>query len=125
MFDAAFTKPCDYSWPFDHKESVSRFTRTKIEKVDTERALLGFFLAKLFKLDPDLLVGHDIAGFDLEVLMHRILVNKIPNWSRIGRLRRANPPQSGKVSSIKFLSFMYDHDGRITQCHQRLGSYAA
>lgn len=92
----AFTKPCDMPWPINHKEAVSGFTRTKIEKVDTERALLGFFLAKLFKIDPDLLVGHDISGFDLEVLMHRIFVNKIPNWSRMGRLRRANPSQTGK-----------------------------
>ncbi|XP_052126861.1 DNA polymerase alpha catalytic subunit isoform X1 [Frankliniella occidentalis] len=89
----AFTKPCDMAWPLDHKDAASRFTATKFEKVDSERALLGFFLAKFFKLDPDLLVGHDISGFDLEVLMHRIFVNKIPNWSRMGRLRRANPPQ--------------------------------
>lgn len=92
----AFTKPCDIPWPLDHKEEASRYTATKVEKVDTERALLGFFLAKFFKIDPDLLVGHDIAGFDLEVLMHRIFVNKIPNWSRIGRLRRANPSQNTK-----------------------------
>lgn len=93
----AFTKPCDMPWPLDHRDAASRFSATKIEKVDTERALLGFFLAKLFKIDPDLLVGHDISGFDLEVLMHRIFVNKVPNWSRMGRLKRANPPQS-KVS---------------------------
>ncbi|XP_034238111.1 DNA polymerase alpha catalytic subunit [Thrips palmi] len=89
----AFTKPCDMPWPLDHREAATRFSGTKTEKVDTERALLGFFLAKLFKLDPDLLVGHDISGFDLEVLMHRIFVNKVPNWSRMGRLKRANPPQ--------------------------------
>ena len=90
------TKPCDMPWPLDHRDAAARFTATKVEKADSERALLGFFLAKLFKLDPDLLVGHDISGFDLEVLMHRIFVNKVPNWSRMGRLRRSNPPQNVK-----------------------------
>jgi DNA polymerase alpha subunit A len=64
--------------------------------MDTERALLGFFLAKLYKLDPDLIVGHDLYGYWLELLVHRMNVNKIPQWSRLGRLRRANV-QSGKV----------------------------
>ena len=64
--------------------------------MDTERALLGFFLAKLYKLDPDLIVGHDSYGYGLELLVHRMNVNKIPQWSRLGRLRRTNV-QSGKV----------------------------
>lgn len=64
--------------------------------MDTERALLGFFLAKLYKLDPDLIVGHDLYGYGQELLVHRMRVNKIPQWSRLGRLRRANL-QSGKV----------------------------
>lgn len=94
-------------WPLDHRDAAARFTATKVEKHDTERALLGFFLAKLFKLDPDLLVGHDISGFDLEVLMHRIFVNKVPNWSRLGRLRRANPPQNQKVRKRHFKIFYF------------------
>jgi DNA polymerase alpha subunit A len=48
--------------------------------MDSERALLGFLLAKIGKLDPDVIIGHDIAGFDLDVLLHRMVVNKIPHW---------------------------------------------
>ena len=39
------------------------------------------------------LQGHDIFGFDLEVLLHRVGHNKIPHWSRLGRLKRANMPK--------------------------------
>ena len=42
-----------------------------------------------------LLQGHDILGFDLEVLLQRINVCKVPFWSKIGRLRRANMPKLG------------------------------
>uniref|UniRef100_A0A8C4HTT0 DNA polymerase n=1 Tax=Dicentrarchus labrax TaxID=13489 RepID=A0A8C4HTT0_DICLA len=60
-----------------------------------ERTLLGFFLAKMHKIDPDVLVGHDIFGFDLEVILQRINVCKVPHWSKMGRLRRANMPKLG------------------------------
>jgi DNA polymerase alpha subunit A len=93
---AAFTRPTDMAWPFDFTATSAHYSSTKLEKMDTERALLGFFLAKLYKLDPDLIVGHDLYGYGLELLVHRMYVNKIPQWSRVGRLRRANM-QSGKV----------------------------
>uniref|UniRef100_A0A8C5C1N9 DNA polymerase n=1 Tax=Gadus morhua TaxID=8049 RepID=A0A8C5C1N9_GADMO len=67
----------------------------KVEIAATERTLLGFFLAKMHKIDPDVLVGHDIFGFDLEVLLQRINYCKVPHWSKIGRLRRANMPKLG------------------------------
>uniref|UniRef100_A0A8C4VQ60 DNA polymerase n=1 Tax=Gopherus evgoodei TaxID=1825980 RepID=A0A8C4VQ60_9SAUR len=61
----------------------------------TERTLLGFFLAKIHKIDPDIIVGHNIYGFDLEVLLQRINVSKVPHWSKIGRLRRSIMPKLG------------------------------
>ncbi|CAB1340897.1 unnamed protein product, partial [Coregonus sp. 'balchen'] len=39
--------------------------------------------------------GHDIFGFDLEVLLQRITVCKVPHWSKIGRLKRSNMPKLG------------------------------
>ena len=32
-------------------------------------------------------------AFDLEVMLHRIEQNKVPHWSRIGRLKRATMPK--------------------------------
>ncbi|WAR28490.1 DPOLA-like protein [Mya arenaria] len=37
--------------------------------------------------------GHDIYGYDLDILLHRINSNKIPHWSKIGRLKRTVMPK--------------------------------
>lgn len=46
------------------------------------------------------LQGHDIFGFDLEVILQRISVCKVPHWSKVGRLRRANMPKLGVRAAI-------------------------
>ncbi|CAM6094458.1 unnamed protein product [Calypogeia fissa] len=38
----------------------------------SERALLSCLMVKLYQLDPDILVRHNISGFDLHVLLHRL-----------------------------------------------------
>ncbi|XP_053344293.1 DNA polymerase alpha catalytic subunit isoform X2 [Clarias gariepinus] len=88
------SKPTDCIYPYDFKDAIKK-KNGNVEIAATERTLLGFFLAKLHKIDPDVLVGHDILGFDLEVLLQRINVCKVPFWSKIGRLRRANMPKLG------------------------------
>ncbi|TSK98505.1 DNA polymerase alpha catalytic subunit [Bagarius yarrelli] len=88
------SKPTDCIFPYDFKDAVKKKNGI-VEIAATERTLLGFFLAKLHKIDPDVLVGHDILGFDLEVLLQRINTCKVPFWSKIGRLRRANMPKLG------------------------------
>lgn len=54
----------------------------------SERALVNYFLTKLQSLDPDVLVGHNFIGFDLDVLLHRMDRLNISNWSILGRLKR-------------------------------------
>ncbi|XP_039983546.1 DNA polymerase alpha catalytic subunit isoform X2 [Xiphias gladius] len=93
------SKPADCIFPYDFKEAV-RKKNGKVEIASTERTLLGFFLAKMHKIDPDVLVGHDIFGFDLEVLLQRINVCRVPHWSKTGRLRRANMPKLGGRGSF-------------------------
>ncbi|XP_022101936.1 DNA polymerase alpha catalytic subunit-like [Acanthaster planci] len=88
----AISKPSDCIFPYDLKDTIKK-QKSKVEIMPTERALLGYFLAKIHKIDPDVIVGHDIFGFDLDVLLHRITANKVPHWSRIGRLKRANMPK--------------------------------
>uniref|UniRef100_A0A8C2JH89 DNA polymerase n=1 Tax=Cyprinus carpio TaxID=7962 RepID=A0A8C2JH89_CYPCA len=84
----------------DNTFNIKSKTNGIVEIAGTERALLGFFLAKMHKIDPDVLVGHDIFGFDLEVLLQRISVCKVPHWSKIGRLRRVNMPKLGGRSGF-------------------------
>ncbi|MCO5579179.1 hypothetical protein L7F22_033032 [Adiantum nelumboides] len=54
----------------------------------SERALLNHLLIKLHQLDPDVLVGHNISGFDLDA-------SKVQSniWSKIGRLKRSSMPK--------------------------------
>ncbi|OXB62902.1 hypothetical protein ASZ78_001024 [Callipepla squamata] len=92
--EATVSKPNDCIFPYDFKEAIKK-KNAKIEIAATERTLLGFFLAKIHKIDPDVVVGHNIYGFDLEVLLQRINVCKVPHWSKIGRLRRSNMPKLG------------------------------
>lgn len=54
-----------------------------------ERALLGRLLARIHQLDPDLIIGHDLWGNQLDLLVHRMNAHKVPHWHRIGRLRRS------------------------------------
>lgn len=87
------TKPVDEAWPYDWaKQSHTAASITKVEKASSERELLSLFLLKVQKLDPDVIIGHDVSSFDLEVLIHRMVQNKIAHWSRLGRLRRSNQP---------------------------------
>ncbi|XP_022947955.1 DNA polymerase alpha catalytic subunit [Cucurbita moschata] len=67
-----------------------------------ERALLNRLMIELFKLDSDVLVGHNISGFDLDVLLHRAQFCRVPScmWSKIGRLKRSVMPKLGKGGGI-------------------------
>uniref|UniRef100_A0A8C4VNI1 DNA polymerase n=1 Tax=Gopherus evgoodei TaxID=1825980 RepID=A0A8C4VNI1_9SAUR len=88
------SKPNDCIFPYDFSEII-KSKNSNVEIAATERTLLGFFLAKIHKIDPDIIVGHNIYGFDLEVLLQRINVSKVPHWSKIGRLRRSIMPKLG------------------------------
>ncbi|PIM98417.1 DNA polymerase alpha, catalytic subunit [Handroanthus impetiginosus] len=68
----------------------------------SERALLNRLMIELHKLDSDVLVGHNISGFDLDVLLHRVQACKVPSsmWSKIGRLKRSTMPKLNKGSSV-------------------------
>lgn len=57
-----------------------------VEVVPNEPALLNNFLTKLLKLDPDVIIGHDVMGFGLDVLLSRMNNRKSREWSRLGRL---------------------------------------
>ncbi|KAM6143676.1 DNA polymerase alpha catalytic subunit isoform 1-T1 [Erethizon dorsatum] len=93
------SKPKDCIFPCAFKEVIKK-KKVKAEVAETERTLLCFFLAKVHKLDPDIIVGHNIYGFELEVLLQRINVCKVPHWSKIGRLKRSNMPKLGSRSGF-------------------------
>ncbi|CAA7030946.1 unnamed protein product [Microthlaspi erraticum] len=62
---------------------------------NSERALLNRLFLELYKLDSDVLVGHNISGLDLDVLLQRAQACKVLSsmWSKIGRLKRSFMPK--------------------------------
>ncbi|KAJ1447546.1 DNA polymerase family B-domain-containing protein [Pelagophyceae sp. CCMP2097] len=69
-----------------------------------EKALLSTFLSRLHADDPDVLVGHNMSGFTLDMLLCRTLDLKLgpTMWSKLGRLRRSKPPHNWKGQSGRF-----------------------
>ena len=75
------------------EEVIKREGRGVVTIENSERAILSLTLAKIQKLDPDIIIGHNSFGFDLDVLSSRLTFHKIAGWHRLGRLRR--PKLSG------------------------------
>ncbi|GBP39586.1 DNA polymerase alpha catalytic subunit [Eumeta japonica] len=94
---------CNELWPIDLKQSLAQFKATKLTKCDTERELLSCFMAQLWKVDPDLVVGHDLQGYQQDLLIGNVLDLNIPNWSRLGRLKRSTAPLKKFAAKDAFL----------------------
>lgn len=58
----------------------------------SERALLCYLIARLHSLDADVLVGHNVAAFDLDILLHRLQHHKVTTlavivtWPNVGSI---------------------------------------
>ncbi|KAF7851792.1 hypothetical protein BT93_L2647 [Corymbia citriodora subsp. variegata] len=94
IFPMGFTKEAD--------EKNSKAGAKIIGYESSERALLNCLMTELHKLDSDVLIGHNISGFDLDVLLHRAQACKVPSimWSKIGRLKRSVMPKLTKGSTL-------------------------
>lgn len=66
-----------------------------VRVLPNEKALMTILLQYIEKLDPDVLVGHNISGFDLDVILQRISTHGLNKmWSKLGRLRRDALPRT-------------------------------
>jgi len=61
--------------------------------VRTEGELLACVLAELESTDPDVLVGHQFVDSTLDMLLRRLDVHRLRQWSLLGRLRRSKMPR--------------------------------
>lgn len=86
------TRPSNKNWPFDFNTQLSSFKKFRTFKFDNERALLSWFLSIYHTTDPDLIVTFDSNDCQLDIICNRITFLKIPNWSRIGRLKISQIP---------------------------------
>ncbi|RKF63889.1 DNA polymerase alpha catalytic subunit [Erysiphe neolycopersici] len=87
-------RPFFNPFPIGIEAEVAKKAVGQVKLVKHERELLSFFLARLALNDPDVLIGHQLEGLDLSILLSRLQANKTPQWSRIGRLNRTQWPYS-------------------------------
>lgn len=81
------TRPVMAAWPFDLKAKLAKFNAINVVKHDNERGLLMWFLAMYQQVDADLIVTFDAIDCQLDVITDRISTLKVPQWSRLGRVR--------------------------------------
>ena len=60
----------------------------------SEQFLLSKFLAMFEKMDPDVIMGHQLQDVDLGILLNRLREKKTPGWHRVGRLKRGDWPKN-------------------------------
>ncbi|CAF4026543.1 unnamed protein product [Rotaria sp. Silwood2] len=96
----ALTKPSDCILPSGLVKAAES-QKIKIETVPGERALLMYLISKFQLLDPDVIIGHDMRMFGLELFLSRCQKLKVGlTASKIGRLHRTHDGKT-KVSTIK------------------------
>ena len=71
--------------------------------VSTEVNLLNVFLQKLFVLDPDVVIGHNLYSTHLDIILSRISKLKIQNWSKIGKIKREVFPKYLQSNSSSYV----------------------
>ena len=101
MVQLSLIRPLDRNFPRDIDQHVAAHM-PQLRKEPTERALLNRFLAQVGVWDPDVIVGHNAAGYDMEVLLQRCADLKVSTWSKLGRRKRqaAVPKHSRKEMAI-------------------------
>ena len=77
--------------PFDAHQKAKQ-SRSTIMIFNNEKQMLETFIARLYQIDPDLVISHNLCGSVIETLLARIQLLRISHWSRIGRLKRSQLP---------------------------------
>lgn len=60
--------------------------------------------AHIQQSDPDVIIGHELVGVSLDVLLHRMRDLKVDHFSKIGRLRRPTWPQLSAKWNVPLLA---------------------
>jgi DNA polymerase Pol2 len=107
----------------DSTQGLARFPRdmdaeiqtkmSQLKKMPNERALLNLLVAQIGKWDPDVLVGHNAWGHDIQVLLSRCVEHKVRLWSKFGRHRKMEIPNKSYFSSGKDWAIADALSGRL------------
>lgn len=66
------TKAGKCMMPLNLGKELESCTKINVKIANSERELISLFITKLFQNDPDLLIGHDLAKFEMDVLLNRL-----------------------------------------------------
>ncbi|KAK4226078.1 putative DNA polymerase alpha catalytic subunit [Podospora fimiseda] len=96
-------RPHGTAFPIGFETLAKERRRGLLKLMKQESEMLAFFLAQVDVVDPDVILGHQLEGVDYSILLDRLHEKKTHQWSRLGRLRRAQWPSSiGKVGGNVF-----------------------
>lgn len=85
-------RPSGSTYPIGFEAETRKHRGTfMLEK--NEQFLLSKFLALFERMDPDVIMGHQLQEVDLSILINRLRDKRTPGWHRIGRMKRAEWPQ--------------------------------
>ncbi|KAN0009712.1 hypothetical protein ACTFIU_007011 [Dictyostelium citrinum] len=85
-------------FPPDFQKPGAATTKQNVTVCTTERNLLSFFCETVLNADPDVFAGHNIIGYDIEVILDRLEKLKVMEWAFIGRLKRSNFDKYNHIS---------------------------
>ena len=105
-------RPSETSFPMGF-DTACKKQRGTIMLEKSEQLLLSKFLALLEKMDPDVLMGHQLQDVDYPILLNRMREKKTPGWHRIGRLRRSEWPKNIGKSGNSFFAERQLVSGRL------------
>jgi DNA polymerase alpha subunit A len=83
----------DSVFPFDMDKVFKAKRCPEPRKEQSEKAMLTNLMSEIEAIDPDMIVGHNFMGFDLDVLLHRLQAHSVGNWSRIGKMKLRQMPR--------------------------------
>ena len=86
-------RPRESGYPLGF-ESETRKQRGAFMLEKSEQFLLSKFLALFERMDPDIIMGHQLQDVDLSILLSRMREKKTPGWHRIGRMKRSEWPKT-------------------------------
>ncbi|KAK5584646.1 hypothetical protein RB653_006261 [Dictyostelium firmibasis] len=85
-------------FPPDFQKPGAPTTKQNVTICTTERNLLSFFCETVLNADPDIFAGHNIIGYDIEVILDRLEKLKVMEWAFIGRLKRSSFDKYNHIS---------------------------
>ncbi|PGH27065.1 hypothetical protein AJ80_01251 [Polytolypa hystricis UAMH7299] len=86
-------RPSGSTYPIGFEAETKKHRGTfMLEK--SEQFLLSKFLALFERMDPDVLMGHQLQEVDFNILLSRLREKKTPGWHRVGRLKRGDWPKN-------------------------------